>query len=111
LVFSHVPLHPGVTSRACGGMCLSWDYGEALAVLRKHPGTVAACFAGHDHDGGYARDRRSGIHFVTLQGVIETPRGGTSAATLRLFERRLRLEGQGRMASRDLALPPLPPPR
>jgi manganese-dependent ADP-ribose/CDP-alcohol diphosphatase len=108
LVFSHIPLHPGATSAWCGGMCLSWDYEEALVVLRSHAPTVGACFAGHDHSGGAVKDPTSGIHFVTLQGVIETPAGGRAYGEVVLRRARLLLRGEGRMASRDLALPPLP---
>ena len=108
LVFSHIPLHPGATSAWCGGMCLSWDYEEALAVLRSHAPTVGACFAGHDHTGGAVKDPTSGIHFVTLQGVIETPAGGRSYGEVVLLRARLLLRGEGRMAPRDLALRPLP---
>jgi manganese-dependent ADP-ribose/CDP-alcohol diphosphatase len=110
LVFSHVPLHPGATSAWCGGMCLAWDYDAALAVLRSHGATVGACFAGHDHSGGGATDRASGIHFVTLQGIIETPQGRVSYGQVVLTRTRLLLRGEGRMASRDLALRPLPAP-
>ena len=107
LVFSHVPLHPKAVSDWCGPLCLAWDYEDALAVLRRHGGTVAACIAGHDHFGAATRDA-SGIAFITLQAVIETKRGGASHGELRLYERQLRLTGSGRMRSRSFFLPPLP---
>jgi manganese-dependent ADP-ribose/CDP-alcohol diphosphatase len=111
LVFSHIPLHLGATSALCGGMCVAWDYQDALAVLRRHGGTVAACFAGHDHSGGAVTDAASGVHFLTLQGIIETPSHVSGAhGTLALHARELVLRGKGRMASRALRLPPLPPP-
>ena len=109
IVFSHVPLHPKAVSNWCGPLCLSWDYEDALAVLRRHGGTVAACVAGHDHFGAATRDGESGIAFITLQAVIETQRGGASHGELRLYERQLRLTGSGRMRSRRFFLPPLPP--
>ena len=109
LLFSHVPLHSGAVSSWCGPLCLAWDYEDVLAVIRRHAGTVAACVAGHDHFGGSVRDA-SGIAFITLQSVIETKRGGAAHGELRLYDRRLRLTGSGRLRSRNFALPPLPPP-
>jgi len=111
IVFSHVPLHPQATSSWCGFLCLTWDYEAALAVLRNHSATIAACVAGHDHFGGAVRDKESGIAFITLQAVIETKPGGASFGELRLYDRQLRLTGSGRMRSRRYFLPPLPPTR
>jgi len=33
-----------------------------------------ASFAGHAHRGGYAIDKKSGIHFRVFESVLETPR-------------------------------------
>jgi len=106
IIASHVPLHPGAQSSQCAGMCVAWDYQAALDVLSETRGTVAACFAGHDHAGGYAQE--GGVHFVTLQGVIETPPGGVAFAEAQLFEQELVIHGHGRVESRRLRLPPLP---
>ena len=107
LVFSHIALHPRAQSARCAGMCIVWDWEEVMAVLRPYGGTIAACFAGHDHSGGYARD--SGIHFVTVQGIIESRRGGAAFAEVALYPDRLVVRGHGRVTSRHLRLRALPP--
>lgn len=103
LLFSHVPLHPKAQSWQCGRMCTAWDGEEAVAVLRRWPGVVAAAFAGHDHFGGAAYDAAAKTHFVTLQGVIETKPGDTSFGEVELFaDGSVRLTGHGRMRSRRM---------
>lgn len=47
VVMSHVPMCP----RGAKDVCLLWNYEKVLELMRGHP-CVAACFAGHDHDGG-----------------------------------------------------------
>jgi len=108
LILSHIPLHPRATSAWCRALCLAWDFEAALQVIRRHAATVGACIAGHDHFGGFARDRASGVSFITLQGVIETKPGDLAYGVLELQPRRLRLWGAGRLRSRSFRLPPLP---
>lgn len=59
---------------------------------------VRAFFSGHDHFGGYARDM-SGVHFVTLQGVIETALNDVAFATVEVYGDRALVNGKGRQAS------------
>lgn len=60
--------------------------------------------AGHDHDGGYHRDD-SGVHYLTLEGVIETPPGSDAFGTVSVYEDRMFLKGYGRMSDRILMYP------
>jgi manganese-dependent ADP-ribose/CDP-alcohol diphosphatase len=106
LVFSHIALHPRAQSARCAGMCVVWDFEEVMAVLRPYGDTIAACFAGHDHSGGYARD--SGIHFVTVEGIIESRWGGEAFAEVALYSNKLVVRGHGRVTSRHLRLKALP---
>lgn len=98
VVFSHVPAHPDSTSRECADACLIWNFDEVLQILRRHKSVVRVFFAGHDHFGGYARDQGSGIHFVTLQGVIETALNDNAYATVEVFRDRVLVNGKGRQA-------------
>jgi len=100
LIFSHVPLHPQAQSTMCAGMCVVWDYQEVLELLKAFSDVVGACFAGHDHSGGQASE--NGIHFVTLQGVIESGVGVATFAELKLYRRKALLRGHGRILSREL---------
>jgi len=64
-------------------------------------GCVAAWFAGHDHQGGYAR--RKGVHHVTVKGIVEAPE--TNAyALVELYPDRIREIGFGSEPSRELPL-------
>ncbi|XP_056153625.1 manganese-dependent ADP-ribose/CDP-alcohol diphosphatase [Lampris incognitus] len=99
-VVSHLPVHPSSTDP----ICLSWNYDELLAVLQSH--TSVVCFmAGHDHDGGYHRDKDSGVHYLTLEGVIETPPDTNAFGTVSVYEDRMVLKGNGRIVDRELLFP------
>ncbi|KAL2077985.1 hypothetical protein ACEWY4_025670 [Coilia grayii] len=98
-VASHLPVHPLSTDP----ICLAWNYSEVLSLLQAHRSVI--CFiAGHDHDGGYHRDD-SGIHHLTLEGVIETPPQSNAFGTVYVYEERMVLKGNGRMADRVLPYP------
>ncbi|XP_038831143.1 manganese-dependent ADP-ribose/CDP-alcohol diphosphatase [Salvelinus namaycush] len=98
-IVSHLPIHPSSTSP----ICLAWNYDALLSILQAHKSVV--CFmAGHDHDGGYHRDD-SGVHYLTLEGVIETPPGSDAFGTVYVYEDRMFLKGYGRMSDRILMYP------
>jgi len=66
VVMSHLPLYEPASSPRT----LAYDADEVLSLLRTEAkGHVAACFAGHLHHGGYARDA-DGIHHVTLPSPL-----------------------------------------
>jgi manganese-dependent ADP-ribose/CDP-alcohol diphosphatase len=66
VVFCHSP----VLAESCGPEHLLWDHRETLEILDASP-ALSAWFNGHDHNGGYAA--KSGIHYVTLEGMVEHP--------------------------------------
>lgn len=67
IVFSHIPIFGDATTPAN----IVWNSEEVLALLHSTPrGTVLACIAGHDHDGGYAVDAH-GIHHLVPHAPIE----------------------------------------
>ncbi|XP_026855416.2 manganese-dependent ADP-ribose/CDP-alcohol diphosphatase [Electrophorus electricus] len=96
VVVSHIPVHPLSTD----GICLAWNYDKVLSILNSHKSVV--CFmAGHDHDGGYYLDT-SGIHHLTLEGVIETPPDSDAFGTVYVYEDKMVLKGNGRISDRLL---------
>ncbi|MFT7804284.1 manganese-dependent ADP-ribose/CDP-alcohol diphosphatase isoform X3 [Arapaima gigas] len=98
-VVSHLPVHPSSSDP----VCLAWNYEEVLSVLHSHKCVV--CFmAGHDHDGGYHRDLY-GIHHLTFEGVIETPPDNDAFGSVYVYEDKMVLKGNGRVASRILQYP------
>ncbi|XP_028331979.1 manganese-dependent ADP-ribose/CDP-alcohol diphosphatase isoform X3 [Gouania willdenowi] len=97
---SHLPVHPLSTSRTC----LAWNYEQLLAVIRAH--TSVVCYmAGHDHDGGYCHDEETGVHYVTFEGVIETPPDSDAFSTVYVYRDRMVLEGRGRTPHREMVFP------
>lgn len=99
-VLSHLPVHPDSTDP----ICLAWNYDELLDMLRSHKSVV--CFmAGHDHEGGYHKDSPSGAHYLTLEGVIETPPDSDAFGTVSVYHDRMMLKGYGRIPDRELLFP------
>ncbi|XP_069012335.1 manganese-dependent ADP-ribose/CDP-alcohol diphosphatase [Embiotoca jacksoni] len=99
-IVSHLPVHPYSTAP----ICLAWNYDELLAVIRSH-GCVVCYMAGHDHDGGYYRPEDTGVHYLTLEGVIETPPDGDAFGTVSVYKDRMVLKGRGRVTDRVLMFP------
>ncbi|XP_061564705.1 manganese-dependent ADP-ribose/CDP-alcohol diphosphatase [Cololabis saira] len=97
---SHLPAHPGSTEP----VCLAWNYDELLALIRSH-GSVVCYMAGHAHDGGYCRDEDTGVHHLTLDGVIETPPDSDAFATVSVYTDRMLLKGSGRVTDRVFKFP------
>ncbi|XP_028331978.1 manganese-dependent ADP-ribose/CDP-alcohol diphosphatase isoform X2 [Gouania willdenowi] len=99
-IICHLPVHPLSTSRTC----LAWNYEQLLAVIRAH--TSVVCYmAGHDHDGGYCHDEETGVHYVTFEGVIETPPDSDAFSTVYVYRDRMVLEGRGRTPHREMVFP------
>nr|XP_056704257.1 manganese-dependent ADP-ribose/CDP-alcohol diphosphatase [Euleptes europaea] len=91
VIAGHIPIHP----RSSNGVCLAWNYKDALAVIHSHPSVV--CFlAGHLHDGGYYLDSH-GVHHITLEGIIETPPESNAFGTVSVYDDRMVLKGGGRV--------------
>ncbi|XP_061611096.1 manganese-dependent ADP-ribose/CDP-alcohol diphosphatase isoform X2 [Phyllopteryx taeniolatus] len=93
----HLPVHPFSTTP----MCLAWNFDELLSTIQSHSSVV--CFiAGHDHDGGYCLDKSTGVHHLTLEGVIETPPDSNAFGTVSVYEDRMVLKGVGRIPDIDI---------
>lgn len=96
----HLPVHPDSTEPSS----LVWNYEELLAIIRSHS-SVVCYIAGHDHEGGYHLDRDTGVHHLTLEGVIETAPDSNAFGTVAVYEDRMVLKGNGRTADRELLFP------
>lgn len=111
VVFCHVPLLPAMT-RFVGGAdadtsadvnafdCVIFNDVEVLAELARVKNTVAAVFAGHDHEGSFGTDE-AGIPHVTIQSPLV--REEVAHGVVHVFEDRLELEGVGGLPSRTIA--------
>jgi len=93
VVFCHFPVHPHNEHNL-------WNDGEIVAILERHA-CVAAYVCGHNHTGGYAQ--KAGIHYLNLQGMVETP-DTTSYAVVDVGGDSLTVHGIGREPSRVLEL-------
>ncbi len=78
-----------------------WSDREVLAVIDLFPGTVAAWFNGHNHAGNYAE--RKGVHYVTVQGMVDTE-DVNAFAVLDVSPELLTIRGSGRVPSRSLKI-------
>ncbi|KAM6897525.1 manganese-dependent ADP-ribose/CDP-alcohol diphosphatase [Xenentodon cancila] len=94
---SHIPAHPNSTDP----VCLAWNYNELLTIIRSHS-SVVCYMAGHAHDGGYCQDEDTGVHHLTLDGVIETPPDSDAFGTVSVYTDRMVLKGNGRVMDRVL---------
>jgi len=94
IIIGHIPIHPS----ACDHLNLVWNYKEVLDLLWTFDGTVLAYIAGHDHDGGYFRDRKN-IHHLTLQAIIECEPNTNSFATVHVYKEYILIEGVGRIGT------------
>ncbi|MBI5683916.1 MAG: metallophosphoesterase [Verrucomicrobia bacterium] len=99
MVFCH---HPILAAASSPGAIL-WNAAEVEALLVQS-GCVVAWINGHDHKGGYAV--ANGIHHLTVQGMVESPTGGTSYAIASVFATRIVIEGRGTTPSRVLEIKP-----
>ncbi|KAI8465760.1 MAG: Metallo-dependent phosphatase-like protein [Monoraphidium minutum] len=98
VVAAHHPLAPG----AAPAHYLSWSHRELRAAFEERPGVVALVLAGHYHPGGAAEV--GGIHYVTLEGLLEAPPGGNAFAFVDVYGDRIAVRGQGAATSRELRL-------
>ena len=91
IIFSHQPIHPGSTWPTC----LVWNYDEVLDILRSYKDVIIASFSGHAHKGGYIRDEESGIHFRSVEAVLESSPPIRTYAIVDVFENKLVIRGEG----------------
>jgi 3',5'-cyclic AMP phosphodiesterase CpdA len=93
LVLNHFPVLPESAVNL-------WNDAEVVEVLERHA-CVKAYFAGHHHLGDYVL--RNGIHYLTFQGMVETP-DRNSFAVVTLEKDSIRVRGFGREPSRVLPI-------
>mmetsp|Transcript_9074 Transcript_9074/g.18205 ORF Transcript_9074/g.18205 Transcript_9074/m.18205 type:complete len:420 (+) Transcript_9074:60-1319(+) len=91
IVFSHQPIHPDSTWPTC----LVWNYDEVLDILRSYKDVIIASFSGHAHKGGYVRDEESGIHFRSVEAILESSPPIKTYAMVDVFEDKLVIRGEG----------------
>mmetsp|Transcript_11058 Transcript_11058/g.16567 ORF Transcript_11058/g.16567 Transcript_11058/m.16567 type:complete len:421 (+) Transcript_11058:64-1326(+) len=91
IVFSHQPIHPDSTWPTC----LIWNYDEVLDILRSFKDVIIASFSGHAHKGGYVRDEESGIHFRSVEAILESSPPIKTYAIVDVFEDKLVIRGEG----------------
>jgi manganese-dependent ADP-ribose/CDP-alcohol diphosphatase len=91
IVVSHQPIHP----QSSWPTCLMWNYSEVLDIMRRNSQVIIASFSGHAHKGGYVRDEESGIHFRTLEAVLESPDPIRTYGIVDVWRDRLVFRGSG----------------
>ena len=94
LVFCHFPVLPEAAHNL-------WNDAEVVTLLERHP-CVKAYFCGHNHAGDYVL--RNSIHYLTFQGMVETP-DQNAFAIVTLEKNAIRVQGFGREPSRTLEIP------
>lgn len=96
VVLGHYPLWPEDQHNL-------WNYEAVTDLLANHRGVIAY-LNGHNHAGHYGA--RDGIHYVTLEGMVETA-AETAYAIVEVYPDRLVIDGFGRVTDRELPLPAL----
>lgn len=91
LVFCHFPVYPSREENL-------WNDIELIELLESYP-CVVALFSGHYHSGNYAKKR--GIHYLTLQGMVETE-DLNAYSIIEVYPDHLKVLGFGREPSRIL---------
>ncbi|MFI4911507.1 MAG: metallophosphoesterase [Sedimentisphaeraceae bacterium JB056] len=90
IIFTHHPLIPHAL----------WNWREVYDVLVKYD-NVAACIAGHIHEGYYRQS--DGIEFITVQGMVANPEEN-SYAIADVYEDRIEIRGFGRESDFSISL-------
>lgn len=97
LVLNHMVV--GANSGSPRHRC--WNH-EKLRRLMKSSSCAIAHFNGHDHDGGFATDTISGIHYLTFPAICDSIGGLEAHAIAHLEKNAIRLEGMGGVKSTSL---------
>mmetsp|Transcript_33367 Transcript_33367/g.94533 ORF Transcript_33367/g.94533 Transcript_33367/m.94533 type:complete len:333 (+) Transcript_33367:105-1103(+) len=77
----------------------AWNAKAIEELLQEHE-CVKVVLTGHDHRGGYAV--RGGIHFLTLEGMVEAPADSNAFAVVHVFEDAIEVHGRGVVPNRVL---------
>jgi len=89
IILTHVPIAPG----SCTDLCLLWNYDQVLDIIYKKD-CVKAVLAGHDHKGGFVKDKY-GIYHRTFEAVLEAPPGKNAHCTIQVYPNKLVVNGSG----------------
>jgi len=79
---------------------LAWNWKEIRAAMVASK-CVKLYLSGHDHMGGYLLD--SGVHWITVEAMLEAPTDGNAYAVVHIHRDRLEIQGVG-VSSRTLYL-------
>ncbi|GBF91849.1 hypothetical protein Rsub_04954 [Raphidocelis subcapitata] len=103
-----VACHHPLVSGSAPDHYLAWNAAEITAAFDAHPGLVPLVLTGHFHAGGHVQV--NGTHYVTLEGLVESPSGSTSFAVIDVSpeEGLITIAGGGYASTRALPLPPAP---
>lgn len=91
ILFSHFPIYPADVHNL-------WNDRQIVDLLEAYPGVVA-WMSGHNHGGGY--EKRNGIYYLILHGMVETP-DTTAFSVVDVYTNRLVVRGAGREPMRVL---------
>jgi len=97
LIVNHMLVGNGSGSSAH----LCWNHRE-LSRLFSENRCVAAHFNGHDHDGGFTTDIRTGVHYLTFPAICDSGGKTGAHAIARFHKNSITVEGWGRIQSRTL---------
>ena len=97
LIVNHMVLGNGSGSSA--HRC--W-YHKELYRLFSDNRCVAAHFNGHDHDGGFTTDIRTGVHYLTFAAICDSGGRIGAHAIARFDENSITVKGWGRIQTRTL---------
>lgn len=78
-----------------------WERDMLRNVLERY-GVVKAYFAGHHHEGGYAKV--AGIHHVTFEGLLDAEHDMGAVGVIELGTEMIEIKGHGKLTSRVLDL-------
>lgn len=94
ILFCHFPVYPRPDIHNL------WNDSELTGLLESYP-TVVAYLNGHNHAGNYEVNK--GIHYLTLQAMVETP-DQNAYAIIEVYQNYLKILGQGREPDRMLKI-------
>ncbi len=99
LILNHMVV--GINSGSLLHRC--WNHQQLSQIINSSP-CVVAHFNGHDHDGGFATDPLSGVHYLTFPALCDSEEGIGAHAIAHFETNSIRLEGLGRVNSRKMEI-------
>lgn len=99
IIFNHFPLLKDAAEKH------RMKTPQPVLKLITESNCVVACFAGHDHNGGYAF--KDGIHHVTVKGMVEAP-VSNAYSVIEVRPSQLKEIGYGNEPSREMIIETAP---